>query len=154
MAGEDLRDILFLCALQNAVKYGGVPQAGAVVGMVMSAHPEFRPRQRKLHLCNKKRLQSCSTSSETVLHSFQARAPEMYDAIYAKHEQRGKFCRSRICRTWRGHAVCPNPSGPLHIGHARAAVLNDVYVKQYGGRYILRIEDTDRNVLILKPTRW
>jgi glutamyl-tRNA synthetase len=37
----------------------------------------------------------------------------------------------------------PNPSGPLHIGHARAAVLNDAYVKQYGGRYILRIEDTD-----------
>ena len=37
----------------------------------------------------------------------------------------------------------PNPSGPLHIGHARAAVLNDAYVRQYGGRYILRIEDTD-----------
>jgi glutamyl-tRNA synthetase len=37
----------------------------------------------------------------------------------------------------------PNPSGPLHIGHARAAALNDAYVKQYGGRYILRIEDTD-----------
>jgi glutamyl-tRNA synthetase len=37
----------------------------------------------------------------------------------------------------------PNPSGPLHIGHARAAALNDAYVGQYGGRYILRIEDTD-----------
>ena len=37
----------------------------------------------------------------------------------------------------------PNPSGPLHLGHARAAVLNDAYVRRYGGRYILRIEDTD-----------
>ena len=37
----------------------------------------------------------------------------------------------------------PNPSGPLHLGHARAAALNDAYVRQYGGRYILRIEDTD-----------
>lgn len=37
----------------------------------------------------------------------------------------------------------PNPSGPLHLGHARAAVLNDAYVREYGGRYILRIEDTD-----------
>ena len=37
----------------------------------------------------------------------------------------------------------PNPSGPLHLGHARAAVLNDAYVRKYGGSYILRIEDTD-----------
>src|SRR5512137_2930185 len=37
----------------------------------------------------------------------------------------------------------PNPSGPLHLGHARAAVLNDAYVQRYGGKYILRIEDTD-----------
>lgn len=37
----------------------------------------------------------------------------------------------------------PNPSGPLHLGHARAAALNDAYVRLYGGRYILRVEDTD-----------
>ncbi len=37
----------------------------------------------------------------------------------------------------------PNPSGPLHIGHARAAVLNDAYVRRYGGKFVLRIEDTD-----------
>jgi len=37
----------------------------------------------------------------------------------------------------------PNPSGPLHIGHARTAILNDEYVKKYGGKLILRIEDTD-----------
>ena len=27
MAGEDPKELLFLCALQNAVKHGGVPQA-------------------------------------------------------------------------------------------------------------------------------
>ena len=37
----------------------------------------------------------------------------------------------------------PNPSGPLHIGHARAAVPNGEYVKRYGGKLVLRIEDTD-----------
>ncbi|MCL2157395.1 MAG: glutamate--tRNA ligase, partial [Methanobrevibacter sp.] len=37
----------------------------------------------------------------------------------------------------------PNPSGPLHIGHARAAVPNGEYCKRYNGKLILRIEDTD-----------
>jgi glutamyl-tRNA synthetase len=31
----------------------------------------------------------------------------------------------------------------LHIGHARAAVPNGEYVKRYGGKLVLRIEDTD-----------
>ena len=38
----------------------------------------------------------------------------------------------------------PNPSGPLHIGHSRAAVPNAEYVKRHNGKLILRIEDTDQ----------
>jgi glutamyl-tRNA synthetase len=37
----------------------------------------------------------------------------------------------------------PGPSGPLHLGHARAAILNDEYCRRYKGRMILRLEDTD-----------
>ena len=37
----------------------------------------------------------------------------------------------------------PNPSGPLHLGHARASVLNDYYVRKYGGKFYYRVEDTD-----------
>jgi len=37
----------------------------------------------------------------------------------------------------------PNPSGPLHIGHSRVVILNDEYVRKYGGRFIVRVEDTN-----------
>ncbi len=37
----------------------------------------------------------------------------------------------------------PSPTGHLHIGNARTAILNWIFARKYGGRFILRIEDTD-----------
>ena len=89
MAGEDPKDILFLCALQNAVKHGGVPQAGAVVGMVMGAHPEFRPRAKEITDLAKEAIADVAAlSSEDRVRKLQALAPEMYEALFVKHEHR------------------------------------------------------------------
>ena len=38
----------------------------------------------------------------------------------------------------------PSPTGFLHIGGARTALFNWLYAKRNGGKYLLRIEDTDR----------
>ncbi len=38
----------------------------------------------------------------------------------------------------------PSPTGFLHIGGARTALFNWLYARRYGGRFLLRIEDTDR----------
>ncbi|MBD66994.1 MAG: glutamate--tRNA ligase [Halobacteriovoraceae bacterium] len=38
----------------------------------------------------------------------------------------------------------PSPTGYLHIGGARTALYNYIFAKASGGKYILRIEDTDR----------
>ncbi|HYC51077.1 MAG TPA: glutamate--tRNA ligase family protein, partial [Gemmatimonadaceae bacterium] len=38
----------------------------------------------------------------------------------------------------------PSPTGYLHVGGARTALFNWLYVKHYGGQFLLRIEDTDK----------
>ncbi|MBL8536309.1 MAG: glutamate--tRNA ligase [Hyphomonadaceae bacterium] len=38
----------------------------------------------------------------------------------------------------------PSPTGYLHIGGARTALFNWLFARKMGGRYLLRIEDTDR----------
>ena len=38
----------------------------------------------------------------------------------------------------------PSPTGFLHIGGARTALFNWLYAKRFGGKFLLRIEDTDR----------
>ncbi|MGB1528600.1 MAG: glutamate--tRNA ligase family protein, partial [Candidatus Puniceispirillaceae bacterium] len=38
----------------------------------------------------------------------------------------------------------PSPTGFLHIGGARTALFNYLFAAHHGGRYLLRIEDTDK----------
>jgi glutamyl-tRNA synthetase len=38
----------------------------------------------------------------------------------------------------------PSPTGYLHIGGARTALFNWLFARRNGGKFLLRIEDTDR----------
>ena len=55
----------------------------------------------------------------------------------------------------------PSPTGMLHIGNARAGLFNWLYARHTGGKFLLRIEDTDRErstpeavAAILNGMRW
>ena len=55
----------------------------------------------------------------------------------------------------------PSPTGYLHIGGARTALFNYLLARRHGGRFVLRIEDTDqtRNIAgaegkLLEDLRW
>ncbi|MHB8893101.1 MAG: glutamate--tRNA ligase [Candidatus Limnocylindrales bacterium] len=39
--------------------------------------------------------------------------------------------------------IAPSPTGPLHIGTARAALFNYLFARHTGGTFLLRLEDTD-----------
>ncbi len=38
----------------------------------------------------------------------------------------------------------PSPTGHVHIGNMRAAIYNWLFARRHGGRFLLRVEDTDR----------
>ena len=38
----------------------------------------------------------------------------------------------------------PSPSGYLHIGGARTALFNWLWARSQGGKFVLRVEDTDQ----------
>ena len=40
--------------------------------------------------------------------------------------------------------IAPSPTGYMHIGTARTALFNYLFAKQNAGKFILRIEDTDK----------
>ena len=57
--------------------------------------------------------------------------------------------------------IAPSPTGDPHVGTAYVALINYCYAKKYGGKFLLRIEDTDQarstpesEVAILESLRW
>lgn len=57
------------------------------------------------------------------------------DVTVHTHEATGRDVVTRFA---------PSPTGFLHIGGARTALFNWLYARKAGGKYLLRIEDTDR----------
>ena len=47
----------------------------------------------------------------------------------------------------------PSPTGELHLGGARTALFNWLYARRHGGRFIFRIEDTDKQRSTDEATR-
>jgi len=43
--------------------------------------------------------------------------------------------------------IAPSPTGYFHVGSARTALFNWLFARHHGGRFIVRIEDTDRTRL-------
>ena len=44
----------------------------------------------------------------------------------------------------------PSPTGYLHIGGVRTALFNWLFARRHGGQFILRIDDTDQQLVKLK----
>jgi glutamyl-tRNA synthetase len=61
---------------------------------------------------------------------------EMRKSMEIKYNEINKEVRVRFA---------PSPTGDLHIGGLRTALYNYLFAKVNGGKFILRIEDTDKN---------
>lgn len=139
---DDLDRTVLKYALQNALGYGGEARAGSVIGKVLAEMPELRLRAKEVNDLARRIVQEVNSMGlEEQKKRLIEIAPELLEKEKREREmglpELGDRSGEVIMR------FAPNPSGPLHIGHSRVAVLNDEYVKRYGGRYINRFEDTD-----------
>lgn len=138
----DLEAIVRKYALQNAVQYEGRATLGSVLGKVMAENPELRPKAKEI-----------SSAAKGVVDEVNKMTPDAQKAALADiapellvRESRQREAGLPDLRNVKGEVrmrMAPNPSGPLHLGHSRMAVLNDEYVKRYGGICYNRFEDTD-----------
>ncbi len=123
-------------ALKNALDFGKA-NSKAVLGKVLAESPELREKVGEI-----------LPMIDEIVAEVNAMPKEKLEEGVAKFEYaKKKEKKAGLPELENPKDVvlrfAPNPSGPLHLGHARAAVLNDEYAKQYKGKLVLRIEDTD-----------
>ncbi len=140
---DELRKTLLKHVLANAVKYGGKADAKAVMGKVFSEMPELKQRAREI-------LEAVTKIVEEVNAMPIDDQRKMFEEVFPKVPEKRKVEERKELPPLPnvekyGKVVmrlAPYPSGPLHIGNARMAILNDEYVKRYGGELLLVFDDT------------
>ncbi|MDD4082824.1 MAG: glutamate--tRNA ligase family protein [Sphaerochaetaceae bacterium] len=131
--------------VKNAFEHEGCAQTGAVIGKVKTLFPEIdlkkvTPKVMKIvsevNKLNKIEL-------EIEYKKFEKEGWEL------KHIEKEK-CLPEIKGISTGKKIitriAPCPTGVMHFGHARPAILNSEYIKKYGGKFILRFDDTDPKI--------
>ncbi len=140
---EELKKSVRKYALDNARRYNGVPNMGSVIGRILGERPELKAELKKLSpeikkICDEVRLMTVNDQ----IAELQKIAPELLVEKHIVEEKKLKPLQGME----KGKVVmrlAPSPSGPMHIGHAIVFSLSHLYCKEYDGRLILRIEDTN-----------
>ncbi|MHA1283006.1 MAG: glutamate--tRNA ligase [Promethearchaeota archaeon] len=144
MEDEEIKKILWIAGLKNAVEFGGKPNKKAVMGKLMAQRADLRPKAKIIIPILDQIIEEIQNLS---LDEQKARLLELEPSALEKKEKikeskelpelpnLDKFDKV-IMR------LAPYPSGALHIGNARMIILNHEYVKRHKGELYLFYDDT------------
>ncbi len=144
MDEEEIRKILILSGLKNAVAFGGNPNKKAIMGKLMAQRKELRSQAKiVIPLLDEVIEEILNMDLENQKSRLLELDPRALDKKESKKEKKElpelpnlKNYEKIVMR------LAPYPSGALHIGNARMIVLNNEYSKRHDGELILFFDDT------------
>lgn len=132
-------------ALQNAIKYNSIPQKKPVLGKILNLFPILKNNVKDvMNIIDQIIKELNEESYDKWVKKLIEIDKNLFDEIYIKKEPyKGlkELPNSKSKQVVMRFA--PNPNGPPTIGSSRGMIINTEYTKKYGGKFILRFDDTD-----------
>ncbi|MBN2251688.1 MAG: glutamate--tRNA ligase [Candidatus Altiarchaeota archaeon] len=131
----DLSDLIRKHAAANRLRYGKA-DGKAVLGKILSEVPSARADPAKVAAKVNEIVAGVNALDEQALK----------ETACAETKQRGERIPELSLKDVPKPLVmrfAPNPNGPATLGSARGIVVNSIISKKYGGKFILRFDDTD-----------
>ncbi len=128
--------------LDNAVLHSGKAQVGSVISKILSVHPELKENAKELSEEVKGLVNDINSWD---LERQKNKLKELGEFEVIEKEEKDKVPELKNTNKLVVR-FAPNPNGPISLGHCRPALWNWFISKKYGGKYILRFDDTDPKV--------
>jgi glutamyl-tRNA synthetase len=127
-------------ALKNALHYNGKANLGAIISALFNEG--LKKEEVKKYT---KELNEVLKSVNELSFEEQKKEFDKFKEIISEREHRegleelpGVHPKKGIVMRFR-----PAPSGPMHVGHIIACMISSLYVKKYGGKFLIIVDDTD-----------
>lgn len=132
---DGIKDDIRRIALSSAATHGSTT-AKIVLAKLMGARPDLRRSVAEIMDTVQQIVQEVNSMDASQLTEFKP----------ARKTHTKKLSLPPLPGATHGNVTLrfpPEPNGYPHIGHAKAAIINDEYAKMYGGKLILRMDDTN-----------
>lgn len=141
---EELKKEIRKMALQNAFEHEGETRDKIILGKILGTKPEFR---NKVGEISADITEIVSSVNQLSLEEQEIEIKENFPELLAPKEKiQEREGLPELKGVEQGKVITrfpPEPNGYPHIGHAKAAIINSEYAKMYGGKFILRMDDTN-----------
>jgi len=143
MSNDKIQKTAKIYALQNAVQFNGKANSKAVIGKVIAVLQKdgFSPKDI-IPIVNSVIEEVNKIPFSKQVSELEILAPE----LLKKEKKERDFSLPSLPDAEKTKIVTrfpPEPNGYLHIGHAKAAIVDYEYAKMYDGKFILRFDDTN-----------